>query len=45
MQLHDWLARFFLNGQSVKGLSHFIGHILHHVNFIARPGTPVIALL
>jgi hypothetical protein len=45
MQLHNWFARALFGRQFNQCLSHFVGNVLNHVDFAARPGTPVIALL
>jgi hypothetical protein len=45
MQLHNWFARFLFSWQFIQCLCHFISNALHHINFIARPGSAIVALL
>jgi hypothetical protein len=45
VQLHNWLTSALFGRQFGKRISDFVCHFLHHIDFIACPGTSVVALL
>jgi hypothetical protein len=45
MKLHDRLTSALFCRQFIKCVGDFIGDILHHINFIARPCSAIVTLL